>query len=534
MNHHERYLMWALIASAAILSLSLGGRALWDPDEGRYAEMAREILVLHDWVTPHLNFLLYFEKPMLFMWLEALSFKIFGVSESSAHVIPLVSALGGVALVGLMAWKLWGRRAGLVASLSLITSLEYFFLASAVDINMPLALFITSALVFFWLGHREKNSLYILLSWASMALATLTKGPIGVILPLGSICIYILLSRQFSLIKKSRPVSGILLLLAIASPWFILVSIKNPDFFSFFFINQNLERYTSSSERYQPFFYFVPVILGGALPWTFLLPSAIKEIWQNKIPREVLYIFVWFSLIFLFFTPSHSKLATYVLPCFPPLSLLLGYACKGSPKKGGLPLNLTGILWLCMGVLLILFPVLQTHGIVHISSEGAIPLVHIGTTAGAILIFATLIGIWLGRKYDNALGLAMMGMVIMILAITFAPKWDSLRSTKSLVQDLPSSAKLYAYRGYGQSSSFYSQRQVGLVESVGELEFGIKHNREKGVVITADELAASMKTDKNVYCLTDKDNLPNLRKTMPSIAIVKQTNDLCLLHIPGP
>src|SRR5208283_4231398 len=133
-----------------------------------------------------------------------------------------------------------------------------------------------------------------------------------------------------------------------------------------------------------------------------------------------LYIVVWFFLIFLFFTPSRSKLATYVLPCFPPLSLLLGYACKGSPKKGGLPLYLTGILWLCMGVLLVLFPVLQSHGIVHISSEGAIPLIHIGTTAGAILIFATVIGIWLGRKYDNALGLAMMGMVIMVLAITFA------------------------------------------------------------------------------------------------------------------
>ena len=129
MDHRERYLAWMLVASAAILSLSLmSGRALWDPDEGRYAEMAREIVVLHDWVTPHLDFLLYFEKPMLFMWLEAISFKVFGVSEGASHLIPLVSAFGGVALVGLMALKLWGRRAGLVTSLSLITSFEYFFL----------------------------------------------------------------------------------------------------------------------------------------------------------------------------------------------------------------------------------------------------------------------------------------------------------------------------------------------------------------------------------------------------------------------
>jgi 4-amino-4-deoxy-L-arabinose transferase-like glycosyltransferase len=530
MKNHEKLLKWVLIASAAVLSLSLGHRALWDPDESRYAEIAREILVLHDWVTPHLNYLLYFEKPMLYMWLLAISFKIFGVSESSAHLVSIVAALGGVALGGFMAGKLWGRRAGIIASLILITSLEYFFLACAVDINMPLTLFITSSMVFFWFGHSEKNPGYYLLSWFSMALAVLTKGPIGIILPLGAICVYMLITRQWELIRESRPIQGILLFLVIALPWYILVSIRNPDFFSFFFVNQNLQRYAASREHNQPFFYFIPVILAGALPWTFLLPSAVKDLWQRKMPQEMIYLLVWFFFILFFFMPSNSKLATYVLPCFPPLAIILAHAFRES-KKGGWPLFAAAVLWACLGISLIFFPILVSHGMLNLSPTGADPLVRVGQVAGSIILAGVLIGIWLGRKYDAVLGLSSLAMALMITVTALAPQWDSQRSTKSLVQDLPLSAQLFAYEDYYQSSNFYSKRQIGLVQSRGELDFGISHNSKK-VVLTLEELVSLMRADKNVYCLTRLNNLPDFRKKIPDILMVKQTDKLCLLNVP--
>jgi 4-amino-4-deoxy-L-arabinose transferase-like glycosyltransferase len=532
-NHEDRYLKLSLAVSTAILFLSLGGRALWDTDEARYAEIAREILVLNDWLTPHLNFLLYFEKPMLYMWLVAIAFKIFGISESAAHIVSLLAALGGAGLVGLLAWKLWGRRSGVIASLSLITSIEYFYLACAVDINMPLTLFITSALVFFFLGNVEKKSMYYYISWASMALATLTKGPIGVILPLGVICSYIIFSRQFSLIKGSRPITGILLLLAIASPWFILVSLRNPDFFSFFFINQNLERYTGSSEHNKPFYYFILVIIGGALPWTFMLPSAVKKIWQNRMPKEVLYIVIWTFFILFFFMPSHSKLGSYVLPCFPALALIMGYIFKDATSKFSFPLYAAGFFWVCIGLSLIIFPMLQSNGVVRFSSNNVIPLIDIGVMAGVVLILGTVLGMWFGRKHDTALGFSIIGIVILVIVILSAPRWDNLRSTKSLVQDLPPSAKLFAYGRYYQSSTFYSKRQVGLVESNSELRFGIRHNDKKGIVLTIDELANLMNGDTNTYCLTQKERLPILRQKVPELVIVKQSIGRCLVHVPG-
>lgn len=533
LKNNDRLLRLVLFLSVTVLLFSLGHRALWDPDEGRYAEMAREILVLNDWVTPHLNYLLYFEKPMLFMWLEALSFKLFGVSEWAARLVSLLAALGGTASVGFLAWKLWGRRAGLIASLILITSLEYFFLACAVDINMTLTLFITAAMVFFWLGHRENKTGWFYLSWISMALAVLTKGPIGIILPGGAIGLYVLISKQFSLIRKSKPVQGIFLFLLIALPWYLLVSIRNPDFFSFFFINQNIQRYTASNEHNRPFFYLFLVILAGALPWTLLLPSAIRKIRNKPFPDEILFILIWFSLIFLFFLPSHSKLATYVLPCFPPLALLVAYSLKDSPLKGGISLYLAGAVWTCIGTASLVFPALAGLGFIHASLPGIAPLVRIGLPAGLIIFTGAAIGIWLGKNHDAAMGLAVMSIALMISAVIFAPQWDTQRSTKALVQDLPQSAKLFAYKEYDQSSSFYANRRVGLVMCRGELDFGIRQNKNTDAVLTLKELAEFMNKDKNTYCLIRAPDFSDLQKLIPELAMVRQTSKHCLVSAQG-
>jgi 4-amino-4-deoxy-L-arabinose transferase-like glycosyltransferase len=528
----ERFLKWTLAACGAVLFLSLGPRALWDPDEGRYAEMAREILALGDWVTPHLNNLLYFEKPMMFMWLEAISFKVLGVSEWAARLVSLLEALGGVFLVGLMAKKLWGRRAGLIASLCLITSVEYFVLASAVDINMTLTLFITAAFVFFWLGHTEATAGYFYLFWASMACATLTKGPIGVILPVGAIGLYILITRQFKLVRQSRPVTGTLLYLAITLPWFILVSMRNPDFFNFFFINQNIQRYAISKERYQPFYYFFLVIIGGFLPWTFLLPTVVKETWMHRMSREIIYIAIWFGFIFAFFTPSHSKLITYVLPCFPPLALLLAYAVHSAPDKARIPLILTGIFWCLAGIAVVISQFILIHGLMSLSGKGIELFMHYGMLMGGFVIIGVISGMLVGLKYDNAAGIGIIGATIMIIALVFSPLWDDMQSTKTLVKDMPPQAKLYTYKAYYPSSSFYTQGKVVLVDYSGELDFGVRHSTSQGAVLTLDELARLMKTDKDTYCLSTMKRLPALRARIPDLTVVRQTGSMCLLNIP--
>ncbi len=528
----ERFFSWALAVCIIALFLALGSRALWDPDEGRYAEMAREILVLDDWVTPHLDYLPYFEKPMMYMWLEALSFKAFGVSPWSARLVSLVSALGVVSLAGFMGYRSWGAKAGLTAALCLLTSIEFFVLAHSVDINMTLTLFITAAFVFFWIGHAENKPGYFLLFWTAMACATLTKGPIGIILPLGAIGLYILITRQFGLIRQSRPVIGMTLYLVLTLPWFIMVSMKNPDFFRYFFIDQNIQRYTSSTERYQPFYYFIPVMLGGFLPWTFLVPSAIRRLWGNRSSRDILYLAIWFGFIFAFFTPSHSKLATYVLPCFPAMAMLMGRAFREDTPEGSLPLYLSGTLWGCIGLAMVMVPPLAAHGFALGRSSGMSPVLSSGTLMGLLLFAGILAGLWSGRRYGSLTGVAVTGMAVMITALVFAPRWDDNRSTRSLSEVIPPQARLCSYRTYYPSMSFYAKRQISLIDYRGELEFGVRNNHTEGYVLDLNELAEQMKNDPLVYCVTDAHYLKDIRKMVPNTILACREGNHCLLHVP--
>lgn len=531
-KNQKRVLTFLLFAASAALFLNIGSRALWDPDEGRYAEMAREVVVLNDWITPHLNFLVYFEKPMMYIWMVAAGFKVFGISEPAARLVSVLCALGGAILTGLLAWRLWGIKSGIIASLVLLTSLEYLILADIVDINMTLTLFITAAMVFFWLGQHEKRKSWFYLFWASMALATLTKGPIGVVLPGAAVFMFILTSRQTSLILESRPISGILLFLLIAAPWYIAVSTINPDFFSFFFINQNFERFTVSKEHNKPFHYLFMIIILGSLPWTFLLPLEIKKIWDRGFTREIRYILCWFLVILLFFSFSRSKLATYVLPCFPPLALLVTDVLREKKEGGKILLYAAGILWVCLGMLIGFFPILVSNGVIKLSSSNALPLMDIGPWAGAVMTAASLAGIVLGKKYGSATGFAVLGIALTLTVNLFSTYWDDMQSTRALVSGLPEKAVLCSYRRYYQSSSFYAQRQVILVDAMGELEFGIKRNTGSPIKMTLDTLGRLMETDSNVYCISAVKHLPFLQANIPDAVTVKQNRGFALVNVP--
>jgi 4-amino-4-deoxy-L-arabinose transferase-like glycosyltransferase len=521
------------VVAVLLLAAHIGTRALWDPDEGRYAEMGREVLVLKDWVSPHLNYLLYFEKPMLFIWMEAVSQKIFGVNEAGARTTPLACAFGIVFLVWLVASRQWGRRAGLVASVVLITSLEFFVLANAVDINMPLALFVTAALAFFWLGHFQNRPGYYYLAWVCAGLAALTKGPIGLILPLAAVLVYLVATRQFKLLIQAKPLTGLLVFLAVTLPWYVLVCHRNPDFFDFFFINQNLMRYTTNiHQRYQPFWYFIPVIVGGFLPWTFLLPAAIKrmQLSRRTIPNPIWYIIIWFAVTFFFFTPSQSKLATYILPCFAPLALLIGYAFRDTDQEADISIYPIAALWALIGMALIIFPLIAPWGIIpHVRHpEYLTPLLKYGSYMGAIIMAGVLVGIITARKIGAVPGYAILGLALMVVGLTFAGSWDQIKSTKAILKDLPPDAQLYAYSKYFQSSTFYARRPVRLVGNMGELTFGQTHDNshtiDKGVFLDL------MHKGGHIYCLTETDHATEITDRAPSARVIAQKGELVLIE----
>ncbi|MBI2354556.1 MAG: glycosyltransferase family 39 protein [Deltaproteobacteria bacterium] len=313
--------------------LFLGGLPLIDPDEGRYAEIPREMLERGDLITPTLNYVKYFEKPPLLYWVNAASLKLFGLSEFAARLPSALCGLLTVLVTYAVARRLFDRRTALISALILGTSAGFVLQSRIILTDMLLTLCLTAAMgAFICAAQREGrhgSGLTWHLFYLFCALAVLAKGLIGIVFPGGIIFFYLLLGRRWRLLGEMRLGSGLLLFIAVAAPWFVAVSLRNPEFARFFFIHEHFERFTSTVHgRYQPFWFFLPVLLGTMLPWSFFIPDALLRAWRDRHHGEGqtgLFLLIWTLLIFLFFSKSSSKLIPYILPIFPPLAIMIAH-----------------------------------------------------------------------------------------------------------------------------------------------------------------------------------------------------------------
>ena len=323
---------WCVIAlflfCLVILFSDLGGAALFEPDEGRNAEIGREILLLHDWVTPHYDFIPRLDKPIFFFGLLALSFKFFGIAEWSARVPSVLAALGCLSLTYILARTIFGRWAALWSVLILLTSIEFFALSRVVILDMVLTMFITLSLVCFWLGHLTTGpgrKFLVLLMYVSIGAATLVKGPIGLVLPCAVVFFYLLLSRKWALLREMELSLGVPLFLIVAASWYVVVERCNPGYLRHFLYEENLARFTTTEfNRSGPWYYFVTVLAGGFFPWTLLLPMTFGDFRKRPPADGHLFLILWIALPFVVFSLSASKLPHYILPLYPPLAILVG------------------------------------------------------------------------------------------------------------------------------------------------------------------------------------------------------------------
>jgi 4-amino-4-deoxy-L-arabinose transferase-like glycosyltransferase len=314
-----------------VLFYHLGSAALFQPDEGRNADKARQILLLKDWVTPHTNFVPALDKPMFFYWLIGISYKLFGVSESSSRLPSALAGLACVILVCLFAKQFLGSNASLWSGVMLVSSAEFFLLSRIVILDMTLTLFFTLSLFAFYWAHKaleqKKKRLFYLLMYAAIAVATLIKGPIGFIVPGMVIVSYIIFSKNWSLLREMNLILGAVIFFLIVVSWYAWAEARNPGYVRYFVWEENFLRYfTPHFNRSQPVYYFVGVLLVGFLPWTLLIPAALKQAKENRRDPTMLFLLLWAGIPFLFFSLSNSKLPHYILPVYPPLSLLTGTA----------------------------------------------------------------------------------------------------------------------------------------------------------------------------------------------------------------
>ena len=323
-----------LIGAAALYLIRLGRVGLFDPCEGMYAEIPREMIALKDWITPHFNFVRYFEKPPLIYWLNAVAFKLFGFSEFSARLPTAAAAIAGIGFVYAIGRDLWGRRAGLAAGAILGTSFGWFIFGR---LNLPDMLFTALLTGAFWgisrgfLG-KEPRPDAVLWGYAAMAAAVMAKGLIGVVFPMLTLGAFVLFSWDWQLVRRLKLIQGGLLFLAITAPWHILMAERNPGFLWFFFVNEHLSRFVGSR---QADYASVPLATYLALtavwfcPWIIFLPAALRRCCSRatdagRMDRGILFVLCWAGAVIGFFALSPARLEYYALPALPALALCVG------------------------------------------------------------------------------------------------------------------------------------------------------------------------------------------------------------------
>ncbi len=498
-----------IVALAVIWFVPLGWRHLLPSDEGRYAEMAREMLATGDWITPRYNGYKYFEKPPLQTWANALTFAWFGIGEWQARLYTALTGFAGVLLIGFTGARVFNAATGFFAALVLATAPYWNLMGHFNTLDMSLSFWMQLTLCALLLAQRPglpkgQVRLWMWVCWAGMALAVLTKGLIGLILPGAVLVLYTFIARDWALWKRLYLVSGLIVFFAIVSPWFVLVQERNPEFFNFFFIVQQFRRYlTPEQNRPGAFWYFVPVILVGFLPWLSVSVQSLRH--ALATPRQpngfapVTLMLVWSVFIFLFFSASHSKLISYTLPIAPPLALVIGLYLP-LMKREQWRRHLAGYLFLCLAL-----------------AFGSFYLTRLGDArnpnalyrefqvwvfaAAALGFIATAVGLWLNRaKHTPATGAAApaiaQGAAWLLLATIAGTGHDVFGTLSSgaplapavraAIAKLPPDTPFYSVGVLDHTLPFYVRHTMTMVEVTDELAFGIAEEPNKWIPTIAD------------------------------------------------
>ena len=514
-----------------LFGFALGHRALWHPDEGRYVEIPREMVQSGDYVTPRLNGVKYFEKPVLFYWLQAGAIKVFGLKEWAMRLWPVLFAIIGCLAVYAAGRKLYDRRTGLLAAAVLATTPLYYFLGRTVTLDMAVSSLLTLAFLAFLLGTREplgpSRRNYFWAFYVFAALATLTKGLIGIVIPAIVIGMWILILNEWRLLKSIYLPSGLFLFLLIAAPWHVAASYANPEFAHFYFIHEHFQRYLSKvHDRYQPAWFFIPVLIAGFYPWTAYLAQAFRQSlpvsWHTRQEnREGLFLLLWVLLPFIFFSLSDSKLIPYILPIMPPLALLSARYLADNWVESSIK-NLRAGTWvlLALGVMLVLvlaYLPQSTPDRPRVAEYTQVFGSYAWVILGSLLATAVIpFGIgFLRRPRWTIVALVITSVIFLGVTDRGFAYLDEKRSVKQLAliikPRLQPRDEVMTYREYYQDLPVYLERRITVVDWKGELRFGTEVEDVSGWMIGEPAFWRRWLGPGRVYLLTGRGNYDKLR-----------------------
>ncbi|MFE8153689.1 lipid IV(A) 4-amino-4-deoxy-L-arabinosyltransferase [Brenneria goodwinii] len=360
------FLLFALLILYYLIPLEF--RDLWQPDETRYAEISREMLQNGNWVTPHFFGLRYFEKPAAGYWFNTVGQWLFGHNNFAVRIGSVFSTLLSALLVYWLGRRIYADRAlALTASVIFLTALLVYGVGTYSVLDPMLSLWLAAAMCSYWLaagavGVKQRVAGYLLLGLAC-GMGFMTKGFLALAVPVLAIVPWAIWQRRFRELLVYGPLA-VLSAALLSAPWALAVHQQQPDFWRYFFWVEHIQRFAESDAQHKaPFWYYLPVLLVGALPWLALLPGALYQGWRQRADAPGgRYLLCWAIVAFLFFSIAKGKLPTYILPCFAPLAILMARHGRTLAGQAGNTLKLNAwinVLFGCAGMaalLLVLAP----------------------------------------------------------------------------------------------------------------------------------------------------------------------------------
>ena len=584
----KRWAPAALILGAAALYLfRLGQTGLYDMDEGVYAEISREILVLGNWVTPHLDFIPFVEKPPLLYWLNALAFKALGVSEFSARLATALAAVAGVGLVYGIGRDIWGRRAGLAAGAVLATSFGYFIFGR---LMLPDMLFVSLLTAAYWgicraLLDEAPPRFAVLGGYVAMAGAVLAKGIIGIVFPVLSAGAFLVLTRDWRLLRRLELVRGPALLLLLVVPWHVLVEREIPGFLWYYVVNEHILRFFGHRHLVNyatlPVAAYLAMTLVWFCPWSLFLPAALRRLWPraasgDRAERGTLLILLWAFSVLGFFALSASRLEYYALPALPALALVVGrlWDTEAALASEGRRSTALGATWtvlvafaLCLVPAALLFPRLEHLHFYNLFPSAALPadiasapppstariydvpgfavVVPLLEAAVALVVTGSLASALAWRRWRP--GLSLLCLVGAMAAGLFTLEkgfqlFEPQRSVARLAGVLRAEYRegekivLEGRYEYHAGIGFYTARHVLVYRGMsGILMYGSRDGAAGSTFVSDEQFASMWRAPGRVYLMSDSgDRLSQLRALEPDTIVLGRTgpNWLYANHAP--
>jgi 4-amino-4-deoxy-L-arabinose transferase-like glycosyltransferase len=477
-----------IVIFSLLLGFQLGRPPLANPDEGRYAEIPREMLATGDWVTPRLDGVNYFEKPPLLYWTVAVAQAVFGPAEWVVRLTPAVCALGGILLTYAAARRFHGRMAGVIGSGVLGTSLLYFGTGRFLVLDMMVSVLMAATLVCFLCGVFEppgrKRRLLFYGLYASAALATLTKGFIGFLVTGAVMFLWLLVFNQWKRLRPLHLPTGLLLFLALALPWHVLAAQRNETWAHRYILFEHWERFTTTQHgRVQPWHFFLWILLAGLFPWTPFLFRGVRDAvrggWAKRDENAVgWFLLVWIGFVLAFFSISQSKLPAYILPVFPAVAVLIGASLARVVRDGTVRLRgeFLGYAAFCALLGVAIAVAVLKPGLIRDASQAA-ALRPCGIALAALLLAAATVVPQFAAKRGARIGLVAVGGVAALFLLLLSTATGEIQKpgTKALALRVRAAARpedrVVHFGEFFHDFTYYARRLVDVAGTKGELEF---------------------------------------------------------------